>query len=119
MKIVVETKDLSNYLDYEDEITTEDLTEMVLDKIIEESVKTITYPYNHILDEVINQVSENLIHNKDDIVNAIIDKAAENIERKKKLYNQIPKKKDFNELDKEWEEYFTKLMDKCIAKKFR
>ncbi len=54
-----------------------------------------------------------------EIVDAVIDRVTQEILNRKAIKDEMPKKSELAEINKDWENYFTELMDKCIAKRFR
>lgn len=57
--------------------------------------------------------------NQSEIVNTVINKVSEEILRKKAITDQMPKKSEINNINKEWESYFMELIDRAIAKRFK
>ena len=47
-----------------------------------------------------------------------LDMISDRIEKKKELMEITPKAKDISNINKENKEYFMKLIDECIVKKF-
>jgi len=63
---------------------------------------------------------EDIIKNKQkEIIGLVTDKVSEKIAQKKAVLEITPKASEFASMDKANEEYFSKLIDKAIAKKFK
>lgn len=124
MKIEIDIPDLEQiyFSRYEDdEITGKDLKEVIADVAIEKFIDNLYHnymsdrAYKAIKDEV-NDVVKN--HSKE-IVDTVIDRVAATILQKKSIMNEMPKKSEISNINKEWQNYFMELIDKAIAKKFK
>lgn len=124
MKIEIDIPDLEEiYLSrYEDdEINGKDIKEVIADVAIEKFIDKLfdnymsDRAYKAIKDEV-NDIVKN--HSKE-IVASVINKVAATILQKKSIMNEMPKKSEINNINKEWEDYFMELINRAIAKKFR
>lgn len=124
MKIEIDIPDLeeiylSRYTD--NEINGKDIKEAIADVAIEKFIDKLydnymnDRAYKAIKDEV-NDIVKN--HSKE-IVDTVINKVAVIILQKKSIMNEMPKKSEINNINKEWEDYFMELIDRAIAKKFR
>lgn len=124
MKIEIDIPDLEKiYLSrYTDNgINVKDIKEAIADVAIEKFIAKLydnymnDRAYKAIKDEV-NDIVKN--HSKE-IVDTVINKVAVIILRQKSIMNEMPKKSEINNINKEWEDYFMELIDRAIAKKFR
>lgn len=124
MKIEIDIPDLEQiyFSRYEDdEITGKDLKEVIADVAIEKFIDKLydnymsDRAYKAIKDEV-NDVVKN--HSKE-IVDTVVDKVADKILQKKSIMNEMPKKSEISNINKEWQQYFIELIDKAIAKRFK
>lgn len=122
MKIEFELDDLKSiYCASEDEdITFDMLREIITEQIIEYVANklycdfAIRYDFK-LEDEIKKLVREN----KDDIIEKATNKVADRVLARKEIRDQMPKKKEINDINKEWEKYFEELIDKTIARKFK
>lgn len=69
--------------------------------------------------EVGERATEIIKKEQSQIIQQVIDKVSDRIEKKKELMEITPKAKDVSNINKENKEYFMKLIDECIAKKFK
>ena len=123
MKIEIEIPDLeeiycSRYED--DEITGKDLKEIIANIAIE---KFIFEMYNNYMDDLVyttikDDAKEIVKAHSNDIVDRVVNKVSNEIMRKKTIVNEMPKKSEVANINKEWEKYFMDLIDKAIAKRF-
>ena len=122
MKIEFELNDLKSiYCASEDEdITPDMLREIITEQIIEYVANKVycdfTIRYDYKLDDEIKRLVK---ENKDDIIEKATDKVADKVLARKEIRDQMPKKKEINDINKEWEKYFEELIDKAIARKFK
>lgn len=127
MKIEIEIPDLeeiylSNY-SYDDECETngKDIEKTLAEIAIEKIAQNI---YNNYIDNqgcvaIRNSVYSIMREHSREIVDAVIDRVAQEILKRKAIKDEMPKKTELDKINKDWENYFTELMDKCIAKRFR
>ena len=57
-------------------------------------------------------------HQKE-IIDEVIKRVSGDISRKKAIVNEMPKKYEIENINKDWEDYFVSLIDKAIAKRFK
>lgn len=101
---------------YDEEALIADIKQGILDKFIDENFQY----YNNKLNLNVNDLVREVIkENKDVIIDKIVNKVSENIERKRSISVLTPKASEITQINKENEEYFLGLIDKCIAKKFK
>lgn len=124
MRLIVELEDFEflcdNYDEYDNHVLTKDeLAEAVLDSIKDAISNSLAYNH-HVRNAIVdNCVSITLRDYKDEITSSVVKELTESVSKKKAIMDQTPKRKDFQNINKEWEEYFEGLIDKCIAKKFK
>ena len=124
MKIEIEIPDLEEiYCSYyeDDTLTGKDLKKIIVDIAID---KFIDKMFDNYMDsncyETIRYDAKEIVKNhSNDIVNRVVDKVSEEIIRKKAIVNEMPKKSEVANINKEWENYFIELIDKAIAKRFK
>lgn len=122
MKIEIELNDLKSiYCASEDEdITFDMLREIITEQIIEYVANKVycdfTIRYDYKLEEEVKRLVK---ENKDDIIEKATDKVADKVFARKEIRDQMPKKKEIDDINKEWKKYFEELIDKAIARKFK
>ena len=126
MKIEIEISDLEEYFfpeceDSDGYITNKDISNKIIDVAIEKFIDEMydNYLNDKVYDGIKNDVREIVKNNSQEIINKVIDKVKEEILRKKAIVNEIPKKSEVANINKEWEKYFIELIDKDIAKRFK
>lgn len=124
MKIEIEIPDLEEiYCSYyeDDKITGKDLKKIIADIAIEKFIDNMydNYMYDKVYETIRNDAKEIIKNNSNDIVDRVVDKVSNEIMRKKAIVNEMPKKSEVTNINKEWENYFTELIDKAIAKRFK
>ena len=122
MKIEIELNDLKSiYCASEDEdITPDMLREIITEQIIEYVANKVycdfAIRYDFKLEEEVKRLVK---ENKDDIIEKATDKVADKVFARKEIRDQMPKKKEIDDINKEWGKYFEELIDKAIARKFK
>lgn len=124
MKIEIEIPDLEEiYCSYyeDDKITGKDLKKIIADIAIEKFIDNMydNYMYDKVYETIRNDAKEIIKNNSNDIVDRVVNKVSNEIMRKKAIVNEMPKKSEVININKEWENYFTELIDKAIAKRFK
>ena len=122
MKIEFELNDLKSiYCASEDEdITPDMLREIITEQIIEYVANKVYCDFAIRYDcKLEDEVKRLVKENKDDIIEKATDKVADKVLARKEIRDQMPKKKEINDINKEWEKYFEELIDKAIARKFK
>lgn len=124
MKIEIEIPDFEEiyYSYYEDEaITGRDLKKIIADIAIEKFVNKMydDYMTGAVYESIRNDAKEIVKTHSNDIVNKVVDKVSDEIITKRAIINEMPKKSEVVNINKEWEKYFTELIDKAIAKRFK
>lgn len=124
MKIEIEIPDLEEvyYSYYEDEaITGRDLKKIIADIAIEKFVNKMydDYMNDRVYESIRIDAKEIVKTHSNDIVNKVVDKVSGEIITKRAIINEMPKKSEVVNINKEWEKYFTELIDKAIVKRFK
>ena len=66
-----------------------------------------------------NDAKEIVKVHSNEIVDRVVDEVSDEIIRKKSIVNEMPKKSEVANINKEWQDYFMELIDKAIAKRFK
>jgi len=124
MKIEIEIPDLEQIYcsDYEDdEINGKDLKAIIADIAIEKFIDKMydNYMDDRVYESIKNDIREVVKSHSNDIINKVIDKVSDEIIKKKSIVDEMPKKSEIANINKEWQEYFIELIDKAIAKRFK
>ena len=124
MKIEIEISDLQEiyYSDYEyEEITGKDLKRIIADIAISKFVDKMydNYMNDRVYETIRNDAKEIVKVHSNEIVDRVVDEVSDEIIRKKAIVNEMPKKSEIANINKEWENYFVELIDKAIAKRFK
>ena len=122
MKIEFELDDLKSiYCASEDEdITFDMLREIITEQIIEYVANKLYCDFAIRYDcKLEDEIKKLVRENKDDIIEKATDKVADKVFARKEIRDQMPKKKEIDEINKEWGKYFEELIDKAIARKFK
>ena len=124
MKIEIEIPDLEEiyYSDYEyEEITGKDLKRIIADIAISKFIDKMydNYMNDKVYETIRNDAKEIVKVHSNEIVDRVVDEVSDKIIRKKAIVNEMPKKSEVANINKEWENYFVELIDKAIAKRFK
>lgn len=124
MKIEIEIPDLEQiyYSNYDgEELTGKDFKERLADIAIEKFIDKLydNYMDDTVYDSVKNNVREVVKGRSDEIVNKVVYGVTNEILKKKSIVNEMPKKSEIANINKEWQDYFIELIDKAIAKRFK
>lgn len=122
MKIEIELNDLKSiYCASEDEdITPDMLREIITEQVIEYVANKLYCDFAIRYDCKLEDEIKKLVRdNKDNIIEKATNKVADRVFARKEIRDQMPKKKEINDINKEWEKYFEELIDKAIARKFK
>ena len=123
MKVEIEIPDLEEiyYSCDEEAVTPKDFKEAIVEVAIE---KFINQMYdNYVNDKVYSTIKDDAkeivkSHSKQ-IIDEVINRVSSEIIKKKSIANEMPKKSEIMNINKEWENYFVELIDKAIAKRFK
>lgn len=124
MKIEIEIPDLEEiyYSDYEyEEITGKDLKRIIADIAISKFIDKMydNYMNDKVYETIRNDAKEIVKVHSNEIVDRVVNEVSDEIIRKKAIVNEMPKKSEVANINKEWENYFIELIDKAIAKRFK
>ena len=124
MKVEIEIPDLQEIYcsDYEyEEITGKDLKRIIADIAISEFIDKMynNYMNDKVYETIRNDAKEIVKVHSNEIVDRVVDEVSDEIIRKKAIVNEMPKKSEVANINKEWENYFVELIDKAIAKRFK
>ena len=124
MKIEIEIPDLEEvyYSYYEDEaLTGKDLKKIIANIAIEKFIDKMydDYMTGAVYESIRNDAKEIVKVHSNDIVDKVVDKVSNEIITKRAIINEMPKKSEIVNVNKEWENYFIELIDKAIAKRFK
>ena len=124
MKIEIEFPDLEEiYCSYyeDDSITGKQLKEIIADIAIEKFIDKMydDYMEDRVYTTIKNDAKEIVKAHSNEIVDKVIDKVSDEIIKKKAIVDEMPKKSEVANINKEWEKYFMELIDKAIAKRFK
>ena len=120
MKIEIDFKDLADIFEYdcvtEEEFVTE-LRDMAVEQCSERLYRELVGDgmYGSVAEEASRLVKDR----QQEIIDRVIDRVSDTISRKKAIVSEMPKKYEIDGVNKEWESYFSGLIDKAIAKRFR
>lgn len=121
MKIELTIDDLEEY--FADEYQTgKDIRDIFVERTIEEMVRQMIDDYGgkYNLDCHLRSVAKELVDNhKVEIIDKAVERITNSCMKTKKIKDEMPKKSEIKEIDKEWKEYFMGLIDECIKKKFK
>ena len=123
MKVEIEIPDLEEiyYSCGEEDITPKDFKKAIVEVAIE---KFIDKMYdNYVNDKVYSTIKDDAkeivkTHSKE-IIDEVVARVSNEILKKKAIVNEVPKKSEITNINKEWENYFVELIDKAIAKRFK
>lgn len=122
MRIEIEIPDFEAlYYTYNNQpVTGKDIKTAIVNFAME---KFIDQLYDNCVDdrvrsEIVQQANSIVKERSDEIVDKVVEQVSQKILAKKAIVNEMPKKTEIA-INKEWESYFLKLIDKAIAKRFK
>ena len=77
------------------------------------------YVNDKVYSTIIADAKEIVKTNSKEIIDEVIARVSNEILKKKAIVNEMPKKSEITNINKEWENYFVELIDKAIAKRFK
>ena len=77
------------------------------------------YMNDNVYGTIRNDAKEIVKNHSKEIVDKVVDRVSNEITKKKSIVNEMPKKSEVANINKEWENYFVELIDKAIAKRFK
>lgn len=124
MKVEIEIPDLEElfFTEYEGEsVTSKDFKKAIVDIAIEKFIDNMydQYMTDKVYLTIKNDASALVKENSKEIIDTVVNRVSDEIIRKKAIVEQMPKKSEINNINKEWENYFVDLIDKAIAKRFK
>lgn len=124
MKVEIEIPDLESFYfsEYEDdEITVDDFKKAIINNAIEKFIDHMydDYMQDRVYDTIKDDASALIKENSKEIIDRVVDRVSKEILRKKSIAEEMPRKSEFTNISKEWEQYFIELIDKAIAKRFK
>lgn len=129
MKIEIEIPDLEEiYLgnddDFREEAKCTDEKELKQALVNAATEKFINELYNDYMTDKVysgmtDQAKKVVKDHSEEIINKVVDIVSQKILDKKAIAEQMPKKSEIANINKDWENYFMELIDKAIAKRFR
>ena len=124
MKIEIEIPDLEEiYCSYyeDDEITGKDLKKIIADIAIDKFIDKLydNYMDGTVYDEIRKDTKDIIKTHSNEIVDRVVKIVSDEIIKKKSIVNEMPKKSEIANINKDWEKYFIELIDKAIAKRFK
>ena len=124
MKVEIEIPDLEDiYCSYyeEEDITVKDFKKIIVEVAIQKIIDKMYDDYmNDRVYSIIKDDAKEMVksHSKE-IIDEVINRVSNEIIKKKAIADEMPKKSEITNINKEWENYFVELIDKAIAKRFK
>ena len=93
------------------------LADLAVEKFIDQLYDDIVN--DKVRDAIVQQANSIAKEHSDEIVDKVVDRVYLKILAKKAIVDEMPKKTEVANINKEWESYFLELIDKAIAKRFK
>ena len=123
MKVEIEIPDLEEiyYSCGEEDITPKDFKKAIVEVAIEKFIDKMydNYVNDKVYSTIKNDAKEIVKNHSKEIIDKVIARVSDEILKKKAIVNEVPKKSEITNINKEWENYFVELIDKAIAKRFK
>lgn len=122
MKVEIEIPDLEEiYYAEEEHVKAKDFKEVIVEVAINRFIEEMYNDYmnDRVYSTIKDDAKEIVKTHSKEIIDDVINKVSNEIIRKKAIVNEMPKKSDITNINKEWENYFVELIDKAIAKRFK
>lgn len=123
MKVEIEIPDLEEiyYSCDEEGVTPKDLKEAIVEVAIEKFIDKMydNYVNDYVYSTIKDDAKEIVKNHSREIIDEVIAIVSNEILKKKAIVNEMPKKSEITNINKEWENYFVELIDKAIAKRFK
>lgn len=123
MKVEIEIPDLEGiyYACGEEDVTPKDFKEAIVEVAIQKFTEQMYSDYvnDRVYSTIKDDAREMVKSHSKEIIDEVINRVTNEIIKKKTIVNEIPKKSEITNINKEWENYFVELIDKAIAKRFR
>lgn len=124
MKVEIEIPDLEEiYCSYyeEEDITVKDFKKIIVEVAIQKFIDKMydDYMNDSVYSTIKDDAKEMVKNHSKEIIDEVIARVSDEILKKKAIANEMPKKSEITNINKEWENYFVELIDKAIAKRFK
>lgn len=124
MKIEIDISDLEDIYcsHFEDgQLTGADLKKIIVDTSIKKFIDNMYDDYmdDRVYNAIRNDAKEIIKASSKEIIERVVNHVSEEILRKRAMVDEMPKKSEIANINKEWENYFIELVDKAIAKRFK
>ena len=124
MKVEIEIPDIEElyFSEYEgEEISGKDFKKRIVSIAIEKFIDKMydDYMKDRVYSTIKDDAKEIVKSHSKEIIDSVIDRVTNEVIKKRTIANEMPKKSEITNINKEWEEYFVRLIDKAIAKRFK
>ena len=124
MKVEIEIPDLEEiYCSYyeEEDITVKDFKKIIVEVAIQKFIDIMydDYMNDRVYSTIKDDAKEMVKSHSKEIIDEVINRVSNEIIKKKAIADEMPKKSEITNINKEWENYFVELIDKAIAKRFK
>ena len=124
MKVEIEIPDLEEiYCSYyeEEDITVKDFKKIIVEVAIQKFIDIMydDYMNDRVYSTIKDDAKEMVKSHSKEIIDEVINRVSSEIIKKKAIADEMPKKSEITNVNKEWENYFVELIDKAIAKRFK
>ena len=124
MKVEIEIPDLEEiYCSYyeDEDISVKDFKKIIVDVAISKFIDKMydDYMNDKVYSTIKDDTKEIVKSHSKEIIDGVIDRVSNEIIKKKAIADEMPKKSEITNINKEWENYFVELIDKAIAKRFK
>lgn len=123
MKVELDISDFEAlYYTYDNQpVTGTDVKRALVNFAVEKFIDQLynAHVNDNVRSEIVQQTNSIVKERSDEIVDKVVEQVSRKILAKKSIVNEMPKKTEIANINKEWESYFLKLIDKAIAKRFK
>lgn len=124
MRVEIEIPDLEEiYCSYyeDEDISVKDFKKIIVDVAINKFIDKMydDYMNDKVYSTIKDDAKEIVKSHSNEIIDKVIDRVSNEIIKKKAIADEMPKKSEITNINKEWENYFVELIDKAIAKRFK
>lgn len=123
MKVEIEIPDLEEiyYSFDEEDITPKDFKKAIVEVAIQKFIYKMydDYMNDKVYSTIKDDAKEIVKSHSKQIIDEVINRVSSEIIKKKSIKDEMPKKSEITNINKEWENYFVELIDKAIAKRFK
>ena len=123
MKVDIEIPDLEEiyYSCDEEVVTPKDFKKAIVEVAIEKFIDKMydNYVNDKVYSTIKDDAKEIVKNHSKEIIDEVVARVSNEILKKKAIVNEVPKKSEITNINKEWENYFVELIDKAIAKRFK